>query len=76
MIEGGHSVERYDKEFMKLKRFAPSLVDTKQNMTEKLVLGLHSEICRTMEVIDPKTYEEALRTAKALEKPRDEARRE
>ena len=45
-------------------------------MTKKFFLGLDPEICRTVEAIDPKTYEEALRTAKALEKPRDEVWRE
>ena len=61
---------------MRLKRFVPSLVDTEQKITEKFVLGLELKIRCTVEAIDPKTYDEALRTAKALEKPKDEARRE
>ena len=45
-------------------------------MTEKFVLGLEPRIRRMLEAFNPKTYEEALRTAKALEKPKDEKRRE
>ena len=45
-------------------------------MTEKFVLGLESRIRCMLEAFNPKTYEEALRTTKALEKPKDEKRRE
>ena len=73
---GGHLVDRYDREFMKLKIFAPSLVDTQQKMTEELVLDLNLEIYHTIEAIHPKTYDEALRTTMALKKPRDEVRQD
>ena len=45
-------------------------------MIEKFFMGLDSEIGRMVEAKDPKTYEEALRTAKALEKPKEERHRE
>ena len=73
---GGHLVDKYDREFMRLKRFASSLVDTQQKMTEELVLDLNLEIYHTVEAIHPKTYDEALRTAMALKKPRDEVRQD
>lgn len=47
-------MEIYDKEFMRLRRLALSLVDTEQKMTEKFVLGLDPKIRGTMIVIDPK----------------------
>ena len=31
-----HLVDRYDQEFMRLKRFAPSLIDTEKKMTKNL----------------------------------------
>lgn len=40
LTQDGHSMERYDRDFMRLKTFAPSLVDTEKKMTEKFVLGL------------------------------------
>ncbi|XP_022933230.1 uncharacterized protein LOC111440130 [Cucurbita moschata] len=76
LVQGGLTVEKYNREFNKLKRFAPSMVDTEEKMTEKFVLGLEPRIRRMLEAFNPKTYEEALRTAKALEKPKDEKRRE
>ena len=47
------------------------MVDTEEKMTEKFVLGLEPRIRRMLEAFNPKTYEEALRTAKALEKLKD-----
>lgn len=61
---------------MRLKRSALSLVDTEQKMTKKFVLGLDPKIHGTMILIDPKMYDEAFITAKTLEKPKDEVRRE
>ena len=69
-------MKKYNQEFKRLKRFALSMVDTKEKMTEKFVLGLEPRIRRMLEAFNPKTYEKALRTAKALEKPKDEKRRE
>ena len=62
-------MDQYDQEFMRLRRFAPSLADTKEKQTEKFVLGLNPKARRMLEAFNPKTYEEALRTAKALEEP-------
>ena len=76
LVQGGLIVEKYGREFMRLKRFSQSLVDTKQKMIEKFVLGLEPKICCTVEAIDPKTYDEALRIVKAFEKPKDEKQRE
>ena len=76
LIQGGYSVDNYDQEFMRLKRFAPSLVNTEEKMDEKFVMGLDSGIRHMVEAIYPKTYEEALRRTKVLEKPKDEVRRE
>ena len=54
------------------KRFTPSLADTEEKQTEKFMLGLNSKARRMLEAFDPKTYEEALRMAKALEEPLEE----
>ncbi|XP_022931688.1 uncharacterized protein LOC111437846 [Cucurbita moschata] len=76
LVQGRLTVEKYNREFNRLKRFAPSMVDTEEKMTEKFVLGLVPRIRCMLEAFNPKTYEKALRTAKALEKPKDEKRRE
>ena len=72
LVQGGLTVEKYNREFKRLKRFALSMVDTEEKMTEKFVMGLEPRIRRMLEAFNPKTYNEALRTAKALEKPKDE----
>ena len=41
------------------------MVDTEEKMTEKFVLGLEPRIRCMPEAFNPKTYKEALRTAKA-----------
>ena len=61
---------------MRLRRFAPSLVDTEEIQTEKFVLGLNPKIRRMLEAFNLRTYEEALRTAKALEEPPEEKKTE
>jgi len=61
---------------MRLRRFAPSLADTEEKQTEKFVLGLNPKTRRMLEAFNPKTYEEALRTAKALEEPLEEKKTE
>ena len=33
LTQGGHLVDKYDRELMRLKRFTLSLVDTEQKMT-------------------------------------------
>ena len=76
LVQGKLTVEKYNREFKRLKRFALSMVDTKEKMTEKFVLGLEPRIRRILEAFNPKTYEEVLRTAKALEKQKDEKRHE
>ena len=53
-----------DQKFMRLRRFAPSLADTKEKHMEKFMLGLNPKTRRMLEAFNPKTYEEALRTAK------------
>lgn len=65
-------MDSYDRKFMRMKRFAPSLVDTEEKMAEKFVMGLDLEIRCMVKTIDLKTYEKALRTAKALEKHIDD----
>ena len=45
-------------------------------MPENFVMGLDPKICRTVEAIDPTTYEAALRTTRPFEKPRDEVHQE
>ena len=57
---------------MRLRRFAPSLADTEKKQTEKFVLGLNPKTRRMLEAFNPETYEEALRTTKALEEPPEE----
>ena len=52
---------------MRLRRFAPSLLDTEEKQTDKFVLGLNLKARRMLEAFNPKTYEEALKTAEALE---------
>ncbi|XP_022931601.1 uncharacterized protein LOC111437767 [Cucurbita moschata] len=74
LVQGGLTVQKYNREFKRLTIFAPSMVDTEEKMTEKFVLGLKPRIRRMLEAFNPETYEEALRTAKALEKPKDEKR--
>jgi len=69
-------VDHYDQDFMRLRRFAPSLADTEEKQTEKFVLGLNPKTRRMLEAFNPKTYEEALRTAKALEEPPEEKKTE
>ena len=46
-------------------------MDTKLKIAKRFILGLNLEIHRTVEAIDPTTYKTALRSAKAMEKPRD-----
>lgn len=48
---------------MRLKRFALSMVGIEEKMTEKFVLGLELKIRHMVEAFNPKTYDEALRTA-------------
>ncbi|XP_022938326.1 uncharacterized protein LOC111444461 [Cucurbita moschata] len=72
LTQGECTVDQYDQEFMRLTRFTPSLADTKEKQTEKFVLGLNPKARRMLEALNPKTYEEALRTAKALEEPLEE----
>ena len=57
-------------------RLKCELVDTKLKMVERSIFGLNTKIRRTMEVIDPTTYVDALRSAKAMEGPRVEERSE
>ena len=76
LTQGVRSVDDYAREFMRLKQFAPSLVDIKLKMVERFVIGLNSEISRMVEVIDPTMYEANLRVAKAMEKPKEEVGRE
>ena len=72
LTQGDRTVDQYDQDFISLRRFAPSLADTEEKQTEKFVLGLNLKTCRMLEAFNPKTYEEALRTAKALEEPPEE----
>ena len=65
-------MDQYDHEFMRLRRFALSLADTEEKQIEKFVLGLNPKTRRMLETFNPKTYEEALRTTKALEEPPEE----
>ena len=65
-------MDQYDQEFMRLRRFAPSLADTEEKQTEKFVLGLNPKTRRMLEAFNPKTYEEALMMAKALEETLEE----
>ena len=67
LTQGHRTVDQYDQNFMSLRRFAPSLADTKEKQIETFVLGLNPKTRRMLEAFIPKTYEEALRTAKALE---------
>ncbi|XP_022925319.1 early nodulin-75-like [Cucurbita moschata] len=67
---------QYDQDFMRLRKFAPSLADTKKKQTEKFVLGLNPKTRRMLEAFNPKTYEEALRRAKVLEEPPEEKKTE
>ena len=53
-------MDQYDQDFMRLRRFAPSLADTEEKQTEKFVLGLNLKTRRTLKAFNPKTYEEAL----------------
>ena len=69
-------MNQYDQEFMRLRRFAPSLANTETKHTEKFVLGLNSKTRRMLEAFNPKTYEEALKTAKAQEEPPEEKKME
>ena len=39
LTQGGHSVDRYAREFMRLKRFAPFLVDTEQKNDREVFHG-------------------------------------
>ncbi|XP_022931811.1 uncharacterized protein LOC111438100 [Cucurbita moschata] len=76
LTQGDRMVDQYDQDFMRLRRFAPSLADTEEKQTEKFVLGLNPKTRRMLEAFNPKTYEEALRTAKALEEPPEEKKTE
>lgn len=49
---------------MRLKRFAPTLADTKLKMAERFILGLDAKIRHILEAIDPIIYEVALRAVK------------
>ncbi|XP_022973318.1 uncharacterized protein LOC111471874 [Cucurbita maxima] len=72
LTQGDRKVDQYDQEFMRLRRFALSLADTE----EKQMLGLNPKSHRMLEAFNPKTYEKALRTAKALEEPSEEKKTE
>ena len=76
LTQGHRTVDQYDQNFMSLRRFAPSLADTEEKQIEKFVLGLNPKTRRMLEAFIPKTYEEALRTAKALEEPPEEKKME
>ncbi|XP_022967662.1 uncharacterized protein LOC111467107 [Cucurbita maxima] len=39
LTQGKRTVDQYDQEFMRLKRFAPSLADIEEKQTEKLCWG-------------------------------------
>ena len=43
LVHGGLIVEKYNREFKRLNRFAPSMVDTKEKMIEKFVLVWNQE---------------------------------
>ncbi|XP_022932066.1 uncharacterized protein LOC111438392 [Cucurbita moschata] len=72
LTQDKRTVDQYDQEFMRLRRFAPSLADTKEKQTEKFVLGLNPKVRCMLEAFNPKTYKETLRIAKALEEPLEE----
>ena len=59
----------YAREFSKLKRFAPELVNTDYRTARKFVLGLDTKIRNIVEAIAPTTYATALRAGKAMEGP-------
>ena len=72
LTQGDRTVDQYDQDFMRLRRFAPSLADIEEKQIEKFVLGLNPKTRRMLEAFNPKTYEEALMTGKALEEPPEE----
>ncbi|XP_022934554.1 uncharacterized protein LOC111441700 [Cucurbita moschata] len=62
-------LRKQQKEFSKLKRFAPELVNTDYKTARQFVLGLDTKIRNTVKAISPTTYAAALRAAKAMEGP-------
>ncbi|XP_023522342.1 uncharacterized protein LOC111786265, partial [Cucurbita pepo subsp. pepo] len=69
LSQRGRTVTTYAREFSKLKRFAPELVNTDYKTARRFVLGLDTKIRNTVEAIAPTTYTAALRAAKAMEGP-------
>ncbi|XP_023546459.1 uncharacterized protein LOC111805576 [Cucurbita pepo subsp. pepo] len=67
LSQRGRSVTTYVREFSKLKRFAPELVNTDYRTARRFVLGLDTKICKTVEAIALATYAVALRAAKSME---------
>ena len=67
LSQRGRSVTTYAREFSKLKRFTPELVNTDYRTARRFVLGLDTKIRNTVEAIAPTIYAAALRVAKSME---------
>ncbi|XP_022929050.1 uncharacterized protein LOC111435758 isoform X4 [Cucurbita moschata] len=67
LCQRGRSVTTYAREFIRMKHFAPELVNTDYRTTWWFVRGLDKRIRHIVEAISPATYAVALRAAKAME---------
>ena len=68
-IESEGAYCTYAREFSKLKRFAPALVNMDYRTAQQFVLGLDMKSRNTVEAIVPTTYVATLRTTKTMEGP-------
>ncbi|XP_023537968.1 uncharacterized protein LOC111798850 [Cucurbita pepo subsp. pepo] len=67
LTQNGRSVGTYGKDFIRLMRFALELVDTEIKKVQRFIFGLDEEIRCIVGAIAPTTYDDALRSATALE---------
>ncbi|GKF42193.1 hypothetical protein Tco_0125535, partial [Tanacetum coccineum] len=64
MVGAGHAV--YTNRFHELARLVTHLVTLESRMIERYVYGLAPQICRMMEVTEPKTIKKAIQISGAL----------
>ncbi|XP_022156662.1 uncharacterized protein LOC111023512 [Momordica charantia] len=65
--QDNRSVEEYDREFTKLSRFAPELVDTEATKCERFIIDLKDENKGFVATLSPPDYATALRTAALID---------
>lgn len=65
--QGNQTVEEYEREFIKLSRFAPEHVDTEAKKIDRFIMGLKSELLGFVAALSPLNYARALQAATLLD---------